>query len=110
MEFHVYWKVKNKPAHFHAYLGPPLGISRSFRPETIFSVSRFTPMTFLSGYFPPNCFTFEFLTFEARQNHRPWSYLPLNVPIYIENFNWDSLENYGSEVIIFSANVLTLLF
>ena len=27
-----------------------------------------TPMTFLSGRFPPNYFTLEFLTFEARQN------------------------------------------
>ena len=61
---------KKNPAHFHAYLGPLSGISRSFHPETIFSVSRFsfTPMTFLSGRFPPNYFTLEFLTFEARQN------------------------------------------
>ena len=49
-----------KTAHFHTYLGPLSGISRSFRPETIFSVTRFTPMTFLSGRFPPNCFTLEF--------------------------------------------------
>ena len=34
---------KKTPAHFHAYLGPLSGISRSFRPETIFAVSRFTP-------------------------------------------------------------------
>ena len=55
---------KKKTAHFHAYLGPLSGISSTFRPETIISVSRFIHMTFLSRRFPPNCFALEFLTFE----------------------------------------------